>query len=36
MGGLLDLNGNGIWEGCAVDLCAKFGMQGDRPVVGRW
>ncbi|HEY6205549.1 MAG TPA: fibronectin type III domain-containing protein [Chthoniobacterales bacterium] len=33
---LLDLNGNGIWEGCAVDLCAKFGMQGDRPVVGRW
>jgi hypothetical protein len=33
---LLDLNGNGVWDGCAVDLCAKFGRQGDLPVVGRW
>jgi hypothetical protein len=33
----LDLNGNGVWEGCAVDLCvAEFGAVGDIPVVGKW
>ncbi|MDP2606994.1 MAG: fibronectin type III domain-containing protein [Deltaproteobacteria bacterium] len=34
---MLDLNGNGSWDGCDVDLCiAGFGAEGDVPVVGRW
>ncbi|HEY7220929.1 MAG TPA: fibronectin type III domain-containing protein [Candidatus Binatia bacterium] len=33
---LLDLNGNGVFDGCSVDLCLKFGQQGDLPVVGNW
>ncbi len=33
---LLDLNGNGVFEGCVVDLCYNFGQQGDLPVVGSW
>ena len=33
----LDLNGNGRWDGCAVDGClGSFGLQGDLPVVGKW
>jgi len=33
----LDLNGDGIWEGCNVDLClGPFGDIGDLPVVGNW
>jgi len=33
----LDLNGNGSWDGCDVDLCISgFGAEGDVPVVGRW
>jgi List-Bact-rpt repeat protein len=33
----LDLNGNGQWDGCGVDLCVtNFGQAGDFPVVGRW
>ena len=33
----LDLNGNGSWDGCDVDLCiSSFGVEGDVPVVGRW
>ena len=34
---MLDLNGNGSWDGCDVDLCISgFGADGDVPVVGRW
>lgn len=33
----LDLNGNGIWDGCNVDQCiAGFGQSGDLPVAGDW
>jgi hypothetical protein len=33
----LDLNGNGIWDGCAVDRCSGiFGRLDDLPVVGDW
>jgi hypothetical protein len=33
----LDLNGNGEWDGCAVDACIEsFGQPGDLPVTGRW
>jgi hypothetical protein len=33
----LDLNGNGQWDGCAIDRCvANFGQEGDFPVVGKW
>jgi len=33
----LDLNGNGQWDGCGVDLCVtNFGQAGDYPVVGKW
>jgi hypothetical protein len=34
---MLDLNGNGQWDGCEVDLCLSgFGVPGDIPIVGRW
>ena len=34
---MLDLNANGSWDGCDVDLCVSgFGAEGDIPVVGRW
>jgi hypothetical protein len=35
---LLDLNGNGKWDGCGVDGCAQFlgKHEGDLPVVGAW
>ena len=32
----LDYNGNGIWEGCAIDRCLQIGLDGDIPVVGKW
>jgi hypothetical protein len=33
----LDLNGNGMFDGCSVDSClGPFGQQGDLPVVGKW
>jgi hypothetical protein len=33
----LDLNGDGKWNGCKVDLClGPFGRPGDLPVVGKW
>src|SRR5262249_20840110 len=33
----LDLNGNGVFDGCSVDAClGPFGLPGDRPVVGDW
>jgi hypothetical protein len=33
----LDVNGNGIFDGCTSDACVgPFGQQGDRPVVGKW
>jgi hypothetical protein len=33
----LDYNGNGVWDGCSVDVCVTgFGVAGDVPVVGKW
>jgi hypothetical protein len=33
----LDRNGNGIFDGCTVDLClGPFGQPGDLPVAGKW
>jgi Divergent InlB B-repeat domain len=33
----LDANGNGIWDGCEVDICSQsVGDSTDLPVVGRW
>jgi hypothetical protein len=34
----LDRNGNGVWEGCQVDICGGIfgGAAGDIPVVGDW
>ncbi len=32
----LDLNGNGVFDGCGVDECLSFGQAGDLPVVGDW
>ena len=33
----LDMNGNGKFDGCAVDACpGPFGQPGDLPVVGNW
>jgi hypothetical protein len=33
----LDANGNGIWDGCGVDICSQsFGASIDLPVVGQW
>ncbi len=34
----LDRNGNGIWDGCAVDICVDYfgGLSIDKPVVGDW
>jgi hypothetical protein len=33
----LDLNGNGVWDGCQVDGClGPFGQAGDIPVAGSW
>jgi hypothetical protein len=32
----LDLNGNGNWDGCTIDECSTFGMNGDIPVAGDW
>jgi hypothetical protein len=33
----LDLNGNGLWDGCQSDGClGPFGVSGDLPVVGDW
>jgi Divergent InlB B-repeat domain len=34
---LLDLNGNGKWDGPTVDIyISGYGEEGDIPVVGRW
>jgi hypothetical protein len=34
---LVDKNGNGLWDGCALDGCwGPFGQFTDRPVVGDW
>lgn len=33
----LDLNGNGVFDGCSADAClGPFGQQGDLPVIGKW
>jgi hypothetical protein len=33
----LDANGNGVWDGCEVDICSQtFGVSTDLPVVGQW
>jgi hypothetical protein len=34
---LLDVNGNGAWDGCRREKCfGQFGTTGDLPVVGDW
>ena len=34
---LIDLNSNGLWDGCDVDTCfGPFGQDGDLPLVGKW
>ena len=34
---LLDANGNGIWDGCGIDICSQsFGEPTDIPTIGRW
>ena len=35
---LLDLNGNGVWDGCEIDTCidAFGGLKDDIPVIGDW
>ena len=34
---LLDINGNGAWDGCTIDVClGPFGQAKDIPVVGHW
>ena len=32
----LDANGNGKWDGYAVDFSSTFGTAGDSPVIGKW
>jgi hypothetical protein len=32
----LDYNGNGVWNGAAVDKMYNFGISGDIPVTGDW
>jgi hypothetical protein len=32
----LDYNGSGFWDGCGVDRCLQIGMNGDKPLVGKW
>ena len=32
----LDTNGNGAWDGCAIDRCLEFGSSEDVPIVGKW
>ena len=32
----LDYNGNGVWNGAAVDRQYNFGLTGDMPVSGDW
>ncbi|MCX5910582.1 MAG: hypothetical protein NTV04_01515, partial [Deltaproteobacteria bacterium] len=34
----LDLNGNGVWDGCEIDTCisAFGGLKDDIPVIGDW
>ena len=32
-----DANGNGVWDGCDIDVCAQSaGPATDLPIVGRW
>jgi len=35
---VLDLNGNGVWDGCEVDACIEAfgGSKEDIPVIGDW
>ena len=32
----LDYNGNGVWNGAAVDRTYNFGITGDIPITGDW
>ena len=32
----LDLNGNDKWDGCGVDGCYQYGLNGDLPVAQQW
>ena len=33
---VLDYNGNGVWDGPAIDKMVHFGLSGATPVVGDW
>ena len=34
---MLNIKGNGQWDGCCVDKCLGcFGTNGDLPVLGDW
>lgn len=33
----LDGNGNGLWDGCEIDICSEtYGVSTDLPAIGRW
>jgi hypothetical protein len=32
----LDYNGNGAWNGAAIDRQFNFGITGDKPLAGKW
>jgi hypothetical protein len=32
----LDFNGNGKWDGAAIDRQFRFGISGDTPITGDW
>ncbi|MEW5745720.1 MAG: hypothetical protein AB1805_09840 [Nitrospirota bacterium] len=32
----VDINGNGLFDGCAIDGCYSYGSAGDIPVTGDW
>ena len=32
----VDININGVWNGCTVDACYAFGLPSDQPIMGDW
>ena len=32
----LDANGNGVWNGSAIDVTYVMGLVGDQPIIGDW
>lgn len=33
---VLDMNGNGAWNGAMIDKTGTFGLATDKPVSGTW